>query len=507
MNATTTRLPRPAIPTRIAGAAAATRMQAALVALLVLALAATVFLARPREPAGLVWDEGYYVTSTQRYLDGHAQFATHPPLGLMLLAAGEALLQPNRALDTSHLGDHKHAPGEALPAGHAMTGMRLASGLAATLAALALAGLVLTVTRSLAAALVAVNLFVFDNAFVAHLRAAHLEAFQLLFALLALWAFASAVRRPARAGWREAAVGAFGALALLVKLNAAWLLAPAAVLVLHRLVTTPASPIGAAAKTAMRMLAAGVLATVLVLGAHVAIGHRMPDANTIAGRQDTAFIEGAYRAYLQGQRGIGPAVLLDAARGYARFMATDVDGMGLHDANGSTPWQWLAQRRTINYRWDSDGTRTAYVQLVPNPLGWLLALLAPLAVALLLALRLRAPASVRADAPLAWIAAALLAAWVACFGLHLWIASQRVMYLYHAFGGVLIGFALVPMAWQLATARWPGLRTQGGRPATALLALHLLAFWWLSPLSLHKPLTHAACQQRNWPLHIVECQP
>ena len=54
--------------------------------ILVVAMLATVNysvgIADPHHP---VWDESYYLTSTQRYEDGIAQFASHPPLGLMLI--------------------------------------------------------------------------------------------------------------------------------------------------------------------------------------------------------------------------------------------------------------------------------------------------------------------------------------------------------------------------------------------------------------------------------------
>lgn len=476
--------------------------------LLVAALAALNYLAWPQRPAGLVWDEGYYVTSTERYAQGRAQFGTHPPLGLLLLAAGDALLQPNAGLDTSALAARKHVGGDDLPAGYAPTGMRLASGAAATLAALVLFALALTLTGSRPAALVMATLFVFDTALVAHLRAAHLDAFQLLFTLLALWAFTCAVLRERAHAGSETALGLFAALAMLVKLNAAWLLLPAATLLLVRLSAAPRQ--GAVRRTmvtALRMLGAGMLATLLVLTAHVAIGHRPPDSRSIAGTQDAGFISGNYQAYLQRERGIGVPVLLDAASDYARFMAADIRGVGQHDSNGSSPWQWLYGQRSINYRWDSDGQRTRYVQLAPNPVGWWLATLAPLATLVLLVLAWFKPVPGLHAARQVWMAAALLAAWTACLVLHLWIASQRVMYLYHAFSGLLLGFLLALLAWQMALQRWPVLRHRQGQIVTLFISLQLAAFLWLSPLALHQPLTHAACQQRNAIAAVVECRP
>ena len=56
---------------------------------LVALIASVNFLVGLGEPRGAIWDESYYLTSTQRYLDGVAQFASHPPLGLMLIAAGD----------------------------------------------------------------------------------------------------------------------------------------------------------------------------------------------------------------------------------------------------------------------------------------------------------------------------------------------------------------------------------------------------------------------------------
>ncbi|MFT3763378.1 MAG: phospholipid carrier-dependent glycosyltransferase [Pseudoxanthomonas sp.] len=494
----------------LAQAGCGTRALVGAAAALVALLAATNFVAGLDRPAGMLWDEGYYLTSTQRYEDGRAQFGTHPPLGSMLLAAGDALMKPNAALDTSRLGADKHASGEMLPAGYSFLGMRLASGLAATATALALFGLALTLARSLPLALLAANLFVFDNALAAHLRAAHLDAFQLLFAVLALWALASAAIRPRHAGWREAAVGAFGAMAMLVKLNAAWLLAPAAMLALlrawERRGEGVASGLIAAAATSLRMLAAGLLASVLVLAAHVSIGREMPDAATVAGRQDAAFVTGAYRRYLQHEVALSPRVLFDAAADYARFIAADADGLGLRDENSSTPAQWLRQWKPINYRWDSDGTYTAYVQLAANPVGWTLATLAPLVAAVLLWLQWRRPVDVM-RARSGFLIAALLAAWIACFVLHSWIASRRLMYLYHAFDGLLLGFLIAVLAWRAAIERWPSLHRRQTGALAAFAALHLLAFLWLSPLSFHRPLTHAACERRNLPLPAVECRP
>src|SRR5216110_3373104 len=58
---------------------------------IVLAIAFCVFVVNRADPPHIFWDENYHVTSAQRYIDGLVQLEPHPPLGLMLIAAGEYL--------------------------------------------------------------------------------------------------------------------------------------------------------------------------------------------------------------------------------------------------------------------------------------------------------------------------------------------------------------------------------------------------------------------------------
>ncbi|MFM1842999.1 MAG: hypothetical protein RLZZ490_1737, partial [Cyanobacteriota bacterium] len=46
-------------------------------------------------PKAGFWDENYYVTTAQRYLNGIFFLHEHPPLGQMSIALGEKLLQAN----------------------------------------------------------------------------------------------------------------------------------------------------------------------------------------------------------------------------------------------------------------------------------------------------------------------------------------------------------------------------------------------------------------------------
>src|SRR5690242_11702452 len=62
---------------------------------LVFAIAYICFVVGRAKPPYIFWDENYHVTSAERYLEGVAHLEPHPPLGIMLIAAGEALSGAN----------------------------------------------------------------------------------------------------------------------------------------------------------------------------------------------------------------------------------------------------------------------------------------------------------------------------------------------------------------------------------------------------------------------------
>jgi dolichyl-phosphate-mannose-protein mannosyltransferase len=489
-------------------------------AVLVFAVAAINFLAGVGQPAAAVWDESYYLTSIQRYEERTAQFASHPPLGLMLLTAGDRLLHRNASVDTRALGRAKKVAGDQMPPGYSIEGARAASGLFAVLGALLFFTILYVLTRSVVLSLVLSNLYVFDNALIVHFRAAHLDAFQLAFCAATLLCLITSVRHEERdrdtpaeppSHARDFLLGVFCGLATMVKLNAIVLLLSGAMLIARRLIRSrlPGSR-RLAARLALRdgaIMLCGLLAAVMsVFTIHVAITPNAMDAASAAGQKDRPFVSPVYSAYLQGDRGLSPSVVIDAARDYMRFVSADYRGMTKFDPNASVAWQWPFQYKTINYRWDSDGTHTAYVQLVANPVSWGVALLAPLAAIVLLALRWLRP--IRTSEPeRAVLMAMLLIQYATFLGVHCYLGMHRVMYLYHYFIGLLLAFCLVPLVLQEAAARWPALRARGSATFAAATGLLLSAFVFYAPFTFDHPLTHSQCEWRNVLHGVVRCLP
>ena len=175
--------------------------------------------------AFVFWDENYHITSAERYVEGVAQFEAHPPLGKLLIAAGEVLLQPNQQIDKHILTTTKNISGNDIPAGFSFAGMRLMPSLFAVLGAFFFFALMFTLTENRFLSVLLSGLYVFENAFIVHFRAAHLDSFQLCFSLAAFWYFVRLWRAERVASWREyAGLAAVIALAIMVKINSVLLL-------------------------------------------------------------------------------------------------------------------------------------------------------------------------------------------------------------------------------------------------------------------------------------------
>jgi dolichyl-phosphate-mannose--protein O-mannosyl transferase len=477
----------------------------------VLVLAVMIFLIGVGEPRHPIWDESYYLTTINRYEQGITQFQSHPPLGLMLLTAGDLLLHPNRALDTKKIGWDKQIPDEKLPAHYSFAGIRFLSGVFSVLGGLLFFALMLKLTGSPPQAVFFSCLYLFENAFIAHFRAAQLDAFQVCFEIAAILFLVLDMQRGQRGSpWLALGFGASVGLATMVKMNAIVLAPLGGLLVLWRLWTGwRAAPRGPLLLTGLRdslVMAAGCLIVVAaVFTAHVVAGRHPPVVASPAGQKDAGYISPTYWAYLRGDRPLSPSVVAVAAFDYWRFMRSDLEGMPRTDPNGSKPVAWPLHVGAINYRWDSDGQHTSYVQLTGNVWSWWVALVALIATPVLLvtqAVRPRGP-------PHPWRRALmlmLLLQYLIYMAVHMYLGSMRVMYLYHYFIALIISFCLVPLVLAELAERFSVVRARQDQILSVLLIGMLVSFTLFSPLSFHRPLTKAQCEWRNIVQHVVNCR-
>ena len=483
-------------------------------ALLVAVTAYFCFVKHRGDPPALFWDENYHVTSAQRYVEGYAQLTPHPPLGLLLIAAGERLSGANRGLDKHVLTLGKSITGEQMPRGFNFSGMRLMPALFAALGALAFYGLMLEISGAALPAALLSGLYLFENAFVVHFRAVHLEGIQMAFMVAALWLFVHSWKRAAPAGaLRGAALTGLCTLAIMVKVNAVFLLLLPALLLLRDLQAPQAAGrrmrclLGAAGASLLAG-AAVVFAVVLV---HLLVGRRLPDLATPSGNQDFGRMSREYRDYASGLAPLSPALVWAVTRDGLRNLGAEhlnAPRRRLNDVteNGSSPWHWPFHDRNINYRWDSANGSTAYVELAGNQLAWYSGTLAVFA-SLLLLLRHRLLRWQPGGRPHTWQLIEVLALlYVAFMAMSLFYESRRVMYLYHYFPGLLLSYVLLALWWQSGREQSRRLARHGTSVLASVMGLFLLCYLFFLPLSNHVPLTKAECQRRNiWISYVLDC--
>lgn len=483
--------------------------------LIVLILGLVMYFAGRAEPTHAFWDENYHITSAERYLAGVGQLEPHPPLGLMLIALGEKLTSPNAAIDKTPLLADKYINGDNIPQGFSFAGMRLMPSLFGALGALLFLGLMIELTGSRLTGLLFSALYLFENAWIVHFRAVHLDSFQMFFCIGTLWIFLRM--------WKQQTalqVGQYIGMALLcglgimVKINAAMLLILFPI-IYFKDAGTQARGFHWGEQLRHFGIKAGssvltVLAvTAVVFALHALIGSKPVPAGS-SGNTDNEFMSQTYKDYLGQRSSLGPSTLLAITDDYFKFMDHDHKGVPKLDVckpgeNGSHPLHWPIHDKTINYRWDSADGFTRYVQLVGNQVSWYLGLAAVLLSFLTVANRRLFNIDAGNGRTYALIEV-FTGLYVVFMLLHLYLGAQRVMYLYHYFIGLLISYLLIVLNWQ-NLCDFHKLSTGVRRLSALLIALAILASGlFFLPLSNHWPLNKDQCERRNIFSHIVSCQ-
>jgi len=358
------------------------------------------------------------------------QFASHPPLGIMLIAAGDMASGLNQNTDWQAIGAPRAIPAEAMPPGFDYRGPRLASALFGVIGAGLFCLLMIRLTGSAAAGGALSLLFLADTALLVQLRSAQLDSFQIAFVLAALLA--------ALAAWRSGRVryfalfGLFVACAALVRANGLvtgviglGLLWPA----LRR------REWGLLLRQTCAGAGGGLAALALTFAAFYALSPLPPDPATPVGQDNARFLSPHHAAALaDGGRDL--TAMAEGLVDYQRYMANDLAITPRADANSSHPAQWLLGRGMILYRADRRPGHQEAIGLLPNIAAWLVSLLGVLTSLILSRLR---------GNP---VRAALLAAWIVNMGVLQYLDGMRMLYLYHYFIPLLLGHAMAACEWR-----------------------------------------------------------
>lgn len=478
------------------------RHQTMLCLLLVLLTSYFTYFFNYQNPQAFYWDENYHVASAQKYLNGVHFMEPHPPLGKLLIALGEVLIDANPQDDQFIKTDYAQNP----PAEFSFTGYRLFPALLAWLSAPLFFAIFLLITRKSVWAMLLASLYTFDTAQIVHGRGAMLETALMFFSLVAITGVLLLRHRSDRNTviWAAVLYGIGFACALGTKVFALILilLLPAAIVFLWKARRRIPLFLGV-------LTASFLLPYVAIWQTHFSLGKtivpELPDAGYYQASPE-------YKDLLT--RGVTgnifnfPVMFRDSINFVGHYQS-GVPRLDLckSDENGSPWFLWPVGGRTINYRWATGGGHAyRYLSLVPNPVIWLSALLAVvLAGALILSEFMHGEKRLKERT--------LLLTFLALYCGFLTAVSQidRVMYLYHyflplAFGSILLSIVL------LEIDHLGPLHLTEGRKTWALLiltAIILAGFQVYRPLSYYEPITDQQVESRNiikvWELRCARC--
>lgn len=497
--------------------------QSVVLGLVLTVFAFVTFFYNYTNPPYLYWDENYHIASAQKYLNEVYFMEPHPPLGKMMIAAGEALFDANEEDDTFIGTDYA----KELPAGFSFKGYRFFPVLFGWLVAPLLYLIFLAATRKPIWAFVLSFLYVFDNALVTHHRAAMLDSTMMFFcvAMIALY-FGVLKYKNHKNGFPLCSllfgVAFAGAMATKALALIMILLFPVILLHLRNVEKLKSSNVENALFqhfniSTFDLRRIGQFLTLSIAGfiiVYVGVWqlHFSMGKNVISSLPDYGYYQASeeYKAHLtQGTTNL--PLMLRENLNFLSHYSGGVPKLNLckSDENGSPFYFWPLGARSINYRWETpDGSFYQYITLQANPAVWGLALLG-----LFIAFGLIVGSWILPGSNKLTYRNELLI-WAGMWSSYMIAVARidRVMYLYHYFLPLLFSFIL--LAYVVLELKQLGvLKLTDARKNWCVLvmgALIFAGFHFYRPLTYYEPIGDEAFKRRMivplWDLRCVNCE-
>jgi len=429
----------------------------------------------------------------------------HPPLGKLLIAAGEALVDANANDSQFIISDY--ATG--IPDEFSFAGYRFFPTLLGWLTSIVVFFLFLFFTKNPAVSTLLSFLYIFDNAQIVHSRGAMVDSPLTFFGLLTLLLLLHLTRSQKKEWWKLFTLSvlagiSFGAVMTTKLVGLIFILG--FIWALHRLRKNGVST--------ATLFFSSILGFLIVFSSvwyiHFALGSRVEATLSNSGYYESsekgkAIIDakqtGSFSAF---------PVLLRDAFGFVSHYNKGVPVLNLckEGENGSPSFFWPIGAKTINYRWETpDGNLYRYLYLVSNPVGWALGFMGVLLCSALMLSSWLLPVQVtikhRSEMMLL----------LSLYWGYLFAISQlgRVMYLYHYFIPLVISFLLFGLLYENLTRLGPWVLTESRKLILiTIVGLSIfLSYQLYRPLSYYVPVSNKWVESRAivplWELHCATC--
>ena len=457
-------------------------------------------------PPDLYWDENYHVASAEKYLNEVYFMEPHPPLGKLLIAAGEKLFNAND-IDDSFIGTDY---AKELPAGFSFKGYRFFPALFAWLIAPLLYIAFLYITRKPLWAFLLSFFYVFDNALIVHGRAVMLESTMLFFCMSMIVSYLILIDKKEHKHifplcsllFGISFACAIGTKALAMIMILFWPL----VIVQMRKKTGGQYDFYKISQFLALSLSAFLLIYIAIWQVHFSLGKRVIDSLPNQGYYQASE---QYQTLIANGEQNFPLMLKENLHFLSHY-SKGVPKLDLckADENGSPFFFWPLGARSINYRWETpDSISYLYITLQSNPIIWGLALLGVFFGCILLL----GSFCIAGAKPLTYKKE--IAVWLALWVSYMIAISQidRVMYLYHYFIPLLFSFILFAYVFMemKQIGKWKITETHKNWILLFFATLIFLSFHFFRALTYYEPIDDDAFKKRMWlpvwGLHCVNC--
>lgn len=463
--------------------------------LCILALSIYSYFPGYEKPASLFWDENFHIASAQRYLNGVFFMEPHPPLGKLLIAAGEFLLKANPQNDQFISLEQASD----LPDDFSFSGYRLIPVIFSCLIPILLFLIIHKVSNNSALSFFIALIPAFDNALIVHGRGAMLEGIQIFFILLSILAFLNCTKTAIKTKAWLTLLSISSACALLVKINSA------AILILPFFLIRTVS----LKSLILLYILPFTLTYYLVWQIHFGLGVKIePELDN---KGYFAASEPLKSAIKQNEifNPINIVTGILDSFDFSKRYQTGVDTLNYckSEENGSYPLLWPIGARAIQYRWDDSQYGTKYLYLVANPWGWLIGFAGAIAASsLLLSNFLGTSVGLKNPKVLIVILIMYFATWLAP------LLMDRVFYLYHYFVPLILSWILLGLVC-IEIKQIGVIQTSNNVIRWSIVFTHIFlliaSYVFFSPLTYHKPISDNELNRRSllslWDLRCKNC--
>lgn len=439
-------------------------------------------------PPKQFWDENYHIASAQKYIDGTMYMEPHPPLGKMLIALGERIMEPNKDVSLYHFNQTDYI--KTYPRNYSFEGVRFFPTLFATLNALLFFYILYSILKSELLAFLFSSLYLFDNALIVHSRSAMLESAQMFFILSSILYFLSMISNKRFELKNYVTLSIFIGLNLSVKLNGLIMI----LLFAYLFFCEYENSLKRFIVKLLSSLATISIVFIFFMYLHISLGQNMPTHKEYAASQE-------YKDAIKDKEASSLKNFPITLKDNLTYMLNYSKGVPKYEKckkgeNGSLAYGWPFGNKTINYRWERSENKIKYLYLAPNPVIWTLGALSILFSIILVGSKYLYGLNVKDDKLFHQITLFLF---IYLSYMFVMVNIDRVMYLYHYF--IPLAFSLFLSALIFKYAFLEQIENKNKALLASIVVLFIsifVSYRHFSALTYYEAIDYSEFLERTW---------